>query len=239
MVENAAIWKKFRTMCNSINIRETLLVQSQYLDVMDFINDYDTQSKSVPKLTPQLMEAREDIIANYKDFAEQKTREYRSYIIFRFNPRKDGIEKGLETGSAILDNLLASVKGKANQMDEEEEKEYAESILDEVVDLTYQMLHSIGSQSIRLNRSGVLSMTYSTLNRDLSISQRIHDISEAHGFAELKQSLSPFYFEEQIDLEKESKLHQLHEIQHGSSEVELDKNLNEEMITEEELYQMN
>src|SRR4051794_18065991 len=35
--ENAAIWKKFRTMLNSISVRHTYLVQSQYLDVMDFV----------------------------------------------------------------------------------------------------------------------------------------------------------------------------------------------------------
>lgn len=196
--ENAGIWKKFRSMLNSISVRETLLVQSQYLDVMDFVNDYNTQSEAIQNLTPQLQEARQDVVQNYKEFAEQKTREYRAYIIFRFNPKKDGLDKGLETGNAILDNLLAAARGQVNELDEEEEVELAESVLEEVIDLAYQMLHSNGSQAVRLNRSGILSLTYSTLNRDLAISQRINDISNAHGFSEFKQSLSPYYFEQEM-----------------------------------------
>ncbi|MFS0783402.1 hypothetical protein [Bacillus sp. 1P06AnD] len=203
MTENAAIWKKFRTMLNSISIRQTLLVQSQYLDVMDFVNDYNAQAEAVPNLTPELMAAREDIIGNYKEFAEQKTREYKAFIILRFNPRKDGIEKGLETGNNALDTVINAIKGQANHMDEDEERELAESILEEVADLSYQMLHSIGSVAIRLNRSGVMAMTYATLNRDLAIHQRIQNVSDANSFTEFKQSLSPYFFEEEIRKESE------------------------------------
>lgn len=197
-LENAAIWKKFRTMLNSVSIRETMLVQSQYLDVMDFVNDYNAQSEAIQNLTPELHEARSDVIQNYKEFAEQKTREYRAYIIFRFNPKKEGVDKGLETGNALIDNLMSAAKGQVHDMDEDEERELAEQVLEEVLDLSYQLLHSIGSQSVRLNRSGVLALTYSTLNRDLTISQRIHDISDAHGFSEFKQTLSPYHFEDKI-----------------------------------------
>lgn len=207
--ENAAIWKKFRTMMNSISIRETLLVQSQYLDVMDFVQDYKQKSTEITNLTPEFIEAREDVLGNYKEFAEEKTREYRSYIIFRFNPHKDGMQKGMETGNALIDNLLSSAKSKANQMEAEEEKELAESVLEEVVDLAYQMLKNIGSSAARLNRTGVLAMTYATLNRDLSVVQRIHDASDAHSFTEMKQSLTPFQYEALFQAEAEERVHEL------------------------------
>jgi flagellar biosynthesis/type III secretory pathway protein FliH len=239
--ENAAIWKKWRTMLNSVSIRETLLVQSQYLDVNDFVNDYNSQSQALQNLTPELKEARDDIIDNYKEFAEQKTREYRAYIIFRFNPRKDGMEKGMETGSTALNNMLAAVKGQVNEMDEEEERDLAESILEEVIDLSYQMLHSIGSKAYRLNRSGVLSMTYSTLNRDLAMTQRIHDASDAHSFSELKQSLSPYYFEEQ--LRSESERYQSTDFKNTDMDtlvepVVFEETLNEKVNTEVEKFQL-
>lgn len=238
-VENSAIWKKFRTMLNSISIRQTMLVQSQYLDVMDFVNDYNTQSEVVPNLTPELHEARADVIKNYKEFAEEKTREYRAYIIFRFNPKKEGIDKGLETGNAIIDNLISAAKGQANDMDEDEEKELAEQVLEEVIDLSYQLLYSIGCQAIRLNRSGVLALTYSTLNRDLTTSQRIHDISDAHGFSEFKQSLTPYYYENKIN--EENMKPSLSDYAFDESIVvdgPEDSVINLEKDKEEELYQL-
>lgn len=201
--ENAVIWKKFRTMLNSISIRHTLLVQSQYLDVMDFVEDYDKKSEDIVNLTPELEKAKKYVISNYKEFSEEKTREYRSFIVFRFNPRKDALNNGLETGSAVLDNIINSLRGQTQSVDESEEKELSESILEEVCDLAYQMLHSIGSSSVRLNKQGVLSMTYSTLNRDLSISQRLQDASATHSFSELKQSLTPDLFEEQLRTESD------------------------------------
>lgn len=193
--ENAAIWKKYRTMLNSISVRHTELIQSQYLDVSDFISDYNAKSEELQNLTPELEAARDDVIENYRYFSEQKTREYRAYIILRFNPKKDNAEKGLETGNSVIDNLLSMSK---NTMDEEEERELAESMLDEVIDLTYQMLYSIGSQAVRLNRQGVLAMTYATLNRDLALVQRINDASNAHSFTEFKQSTSAYLFEQQL-----------------------------------------
>lgn len=225
--ENAAIWAKFRTMLNSISVRQTELVQSQYLDIMDFVKDFADTADKVPNLTNELLQAKDDVLQGYRNFSEEKTREYRSYMIFRFNPRKDGIEKGLQTGSTILDNLLAAAKGKANEMDAEEEYELAKSVLDEVVDLSYQMLGSIGCKSIRLDKGGVLAMTFATLNRDLSGLQRIHDASNAHAFSELKQSLSPYMFEEQLRNEST----QLEQEYDSFQEVAVTKEPKEEGVT--------
>lgn len=206
-IENTTIWRKFRSMLNSIGVRHTYLVQSQYLDVMDFVSEYNENAETLDNLTPQLKLAKEDIVSNYKSFAEEKTREVRCYMIFRFNPKKDGIEKGLETGNSILDGLLSGVKGKANAMDKEEADELANSILDEVGDLAHTLLHSIGIKAIRLNKVGVLNMLYMTLNRDLTLSQRLVDVNKAESFTEFKLSETPFAIEEaylsEISLAKE------------------------------------
>lgn len=199
-IENTTIWRKFRSMLNSMGVRHTYLVQSQYLDVMDFVSEYNENAETLDNLTPQLKLAKEDIVSNYKSFAEEKTREVRCYMIFRFNPKKDGMEKGLETGNSILDGLLSGVKGKANTMDKEEADELANSILDEVGDLAHTLLHSIGIKAIRLNKVGVLNMLYMTLNRDLTLSQRLVDVNKAESFTEFKLSETPFAIEEEAYL---------------------------------------
>lgn len=196
-IENTSVWRKFRSMANSIGVRHTYLVQSQYLDVIDFVSEYNDNADTLDNLTPQLKLAKEDIIDNYKSFAEEKTREVRGYIIFRFNPKKDGLEKGLETGNSTIDGLLSGVKGKANAIDKEEADELANSILDEVGDLAHSLLHSIGIKAIRLNRVGVLNMLYMTLNRDLTLSQRLVDVNKAESFTEFKLSETPYAIEEE------------------------------------------
>ncbi|MEK5217741.1 hypothetical protein [Psychrobacillus sp. FSL H8-0487] len=199
-IENTTIWRKFRGMLNSIGIRHTYLVQSQYLDVMDFVSEYNENADELDNLTPELKLAKEDIVDNYKSFAEEKTREVRCYMIFRFNPKKDGMEKGLETGNSTLDGLLSGLKGQTNSMDKEEADELANSILDEVGDLAHTLLHSIGIKAIRLNKVGVLNMLYMTLNRDLTLSQRLVDVNKAQSFTEFKLSETPFAIEEEAYL---------------------------------------
>jgi hypothetical protein len=215
-LENAIIWKNFRSMLNSVGVRQTLLVQSQYLDISDFINNYDQAAQSIQNLTPQLQEAKEDVINNYKEFAEQKTRDYRTYVIFRFNPKKDQKNTGIESGNAVLDGVLSSFRGQVEQMSEEDNQELAESILEEVSDLAYQMYHAIGIQCVRLNRAGILAQTYATLNRDLTLVQRLHDASESHAFTEFKQSHTAFEFEQQLNEELNQS------IDYGSDEVKLE-----------------
>lgn len=200
--ENTAVWRKFRGLVNALSIRHTLLVQSQYLDLTDFVNNYEKESDELEFLTPQLRESKKEIIESYQDFSERKTKEVRCYIILRFNPYKEGIEKGLDTGNAMLNSLLDSTKSKTTKMTEDEAIDLANSILDEVADLAYQLLHGLGMKSTRLNRTGVLNMIYMTLNRDLTLVQRLQDIAKTEAFSEFKISETPFIIEELAEYEE-------------------------------------
>lgn len=199
--ENTAVWRKFRSLLNSIGIRHTELVQSQYLDIMDFVDHFDETASNNTTLTRQFLVAKDDVVESYREAAEEKTREVRCYVIFRFNPHKDGLEQGLQTGNATIDNLLNSVKARSNRLSDEEALDLAHSMLEEVCDLAYQLFHSLGIKAVRLNRAGVLNMVYMTFNRDLTLSQRLFDASDAHSFTEFKESQTPFLIEELAEYE--------------------------------------
>lgn len=202
--EKTSVWQNYRDFINAVNIRQTQLVQSHYLDISDFIQEYEDTSSSLAYLTPELINAREDVLQNYQSYSERKTREYRSYIIFRFNPAKEGGEAGLRTGNGAIDTLMKSLREQTHQMTKEEEEDLSRAILDEMCDLSYQMLSNVGIESTRLTREGVLNMVYMTLNRDLSVIQRLQDASNARSFTEFKQSLTPFMAEELIKQEAEA-----------------------------------
>jgi len=201
--ENAILWNNFRVMLNSINIRYSMILQSHFFDVSDFVNDYETRANSLENLTPQLSNAKDDIIYHYSKFTEERNRDQRTYIIFRYNPDVEGIETLFETGNAVLDELFKKAKSTASDIDEEESRSIAISVLDEVAELAYQLLQKMNVRSVRLNRIGVLNMLYSTLNRDLTTSQRLLDVSEAHSFAEVKISESSRLFLEALETEEQ------------------------------------
>ena len=200
--ENTAVWRKFRSYINSMSIRQTLLVQSQYLNLTDFVNNYDDEANELKNLTPQLIAAKDEIVTSYREFSEVKTKEIRCYVIFRFNPYREGIDKSLDTGSAVLNSLIESAKAKTSNMSEEEAIDLASSILDEITELAYQLFNGLGIKSVRLNRTGVLNMVYTTLNRDLAVAQRLQDAARSQSFSEFKFSETPYVIEELAQLEQ-------------------------------------
>ncbi|HWO75547.1 MAG TPA: hypothetical protein VNM69_06445 [Bacillus sp. (in: firmicutes)] len=188
--EKNGVWLNFRTAINTLPCHVTLLVQSQYLDMNDYIQHYTEVSQSVP-LTPQLKASAAGVAEHLGGFAERKTREYRSYVIVRFNPFKYGTEAGISTGNATIDNLVAALRGQKVKISHDEAFELAENMLEEVADTIYASFEPMGIGVARLDRVGVYNMIYMTLNRDLSMYQRIHDVNAAGSFSEFKQSLTP------------------------------------------------
>jgi hypothetical protein len=201
--ENATLWNNFRTMLNSINVRHSIIVQSHFFDVSDFVKNFDEVANSLTNLTPELEFAKEDVVKDYWRFTEERNRDQRCYIIFRYNPDQEGIELSFETGNAMIDDFFKKTKSKTAEVDEEESRSIAFSVLEEIADLTYQLLHTLNIRSVRLNRLGVLNMNYATLNRDLTTSQRIQDVSDAHSFTEMKVSETPSLIAEALSVEEE------------------------------------
>ncbi|MGN4128086.1 hypothetical protein ACMGD3_24230 [Lysinibacillus sphaericus] len=197
--ESQGVWFSFRTMLNSINIRHSLILQSRFYDVTDFVKNYETRSKALNNLTPQLEEAREDVLDYYMDFSEERNREQRGYMMFRFNPSYEGLEVGLSTGNAKIDDILTKLKSKSSTVDDEESRSIAISMLEEVSDLAYHLLYTIGCSSVRLNREGVLEYMYSVVNRDLTVHQRFSDALSQGMFNTQKTSQTPGIIVDAID----------------------------------------
>lgn len=201
--ENTSIWRKFRNLVNSLGIRHTMLIQSQYLDLADFVNKFEEESENIEGLTKEFKDAREEILLGYKEYSEYKMHDVKGYVIFRFNPYKDGLENGLDTGNSTINNLLNATKNKVStKMPEDEAIELATSILEEVTDLAYQLFNGMGNKSVRLNRTGILNMVYMFLNRDLALVQRLHDAAKSNSFGEFKYSETPFIIENLAEYEE-------------------------------------
>jgi len=196
--ESSSVWFSFRTMLNSINIRHSFILQSHFYDVTDFVKSFETRSKALNNLTNELEEAREDALDYYMDFSEERNREQRGYIMFRFNPSNEGLEIGLSTGNAKLDDFFTKLKSKSNT-DDEESRSVAISMLEEVCDLAHQLLYTIGCPSMRLNREGVLEYMYSVVNRDLTVHQRLSDALSFGMFNTQKESQTPSIIVNAVD----------------------------------------
>lgn len=189
--ESQSVWFNFRTMLNSINMRHSYILQSHFYDVGDFVFEYEQNSMALKNLTPQLVEARHDVLRYYQNFSEERNREQRAFMMFRFNPSFEGLEVGLSTGNAKIDDFFTKMKTKSKALDEEETKGIAISMLEEVCDLAYHLLFTIGCDSIRLNREGVLDYMYGILNRDLTVHQKLSDAKVTGMFNFKKYSQTP------------------------------------------------
>lgn len=195
--EKDSVWINFRTFINSMPTHFTMLSQSQYLDMSDYLDDYElgATNPDIP-LTPALRDSARDVVNHLRGFSDRKTRDYRGYIIARYNPYTQGTEAGVMTGNVKVDHIVQQLRGQANQMPEDEAEELAINMMDEVAELVYQSFDSIGCKVQRLNKVGVLNMIHYTMNRDIASYQRLHDIFESGGFTDTKQSITPYLSEQ-------------------------------------------
>lgn len=202
-VEKDGIWINFRTAINELACPITLLVQSQYLDMGEYIEDYSNRIENT-NLTQELNETLTGVSKHLYGYTERKTRDYSAYIIVRFNPYTYGAESGVETGNVTVDKLMKKLHQQKEALDEEEAFTLAEDMLDEVGDILYQSFDPIGIKLYRLDKLGVHHMIYTTLNRDLALHQKIHEVNNFGSFTELKQSLTPHLTQEnEKELRKE------------------------------------
>ncbi|WP_240377262.1 hypothetical protein [Bacillus piscicola] len=207
--EKDSAWLHFRSFVNSMPTHFTLLVQSQYLDMSDYLDDYVASAHNPDNhLTPQLLESSENVANHLKGFSERKTRDYRGYIIARYNPYTQGTEAGVMTGNTKIDTLVQQLRGGANTMPQDEAEELAVNMMDEVAELVFQSFDSIGCKVSRLNKIGVLNMLHYTMNRDIASYQHLHDIYDSGGFSDAVQSLTPYLSEQQHEAFRDTKAQQ-------------------------------
>lgn len=195
--ERDSIWLNFRGLLNTLPIHTTLLVQSIYIDMGVYIDESENEMNDV-RLTDPLRKLGNEIYNDMRGNTENKTRDYRSYIILRFNPYEYGTESGITTGHGGLDDIVSKVRGETTKISDEEAKELAETMLDEVADIIYHSLGGMKCKGYTLNKLGVLQMLHGTMNRDLASFQEITDIYASGGFSDTKQSLTPFISKGQV-----------------------------------------
>ncbi|MCM3716619.1 hypothetical protein M3202_21490 [Alkalihalobacillus oceani] len=206
--EKDSIWFAMRSFSNSIPTSYTLLVQSHFLDIAEYIEDYRkkiNQPDSI--LTPQLIASGNQVARHLETFSERKTRDYRCYVIVRYNPYKDALESNISTGSRKLDHVFEKTTS-TQTIPPDEAYELTESLFDEVADLVYQNFDTIGIKIARLNKLGIHDMLHQTLNRDLSPYHHIGDLYLAGAFSDNKQSVTP-----SLSLENRRKERELRELE--------------------------
>lgn len=204
--EKDSVWFTYRELANSLPTHCSLIVQSQYLDLTDYIDSYLAISKDVEKvqLTPELQRSAEDVAAFLKQqYSERKTRDYKGYVIVRYNPFSQGTEAGISTGNRDIDSLIELIRGEVNTIPEDEAEELAQNMMDEVATLIYQAFDTIRCRVYRLDKAGVLTMIHQTLNRDLVTYESLNDLYERGAFSSFKQSLTPHIMSQQLSNQKE------------------------------------
>ena len=189
--EKDSVWLVYLGFLNSIGLPTTLLVQSQYLDMSDYITDYQYAGQENELLTDELRASCEDVAQHLSIFSEKKTRDYKAYVIARFNPYEHDADGGvLGTGNATIDQVISKVRGNGStsKITKEEAEDLAINTLNEMASLLYQEFDAIGSPVYKLNKLGVYNMVHEFLNRDLSPIQRFNEAYEAGSFAQTKDS---------------------------------------------------
>lgn len=192
--EKDSVWFNFRSLVNSLPTHHSFILQSQYLDMTDYIDNYIATSKDRERvqLTPELERSAEDVGAFLRNqYSERKTRDYKGYVIVRYNPFSQGTEAGISTGNADIDNLIQLVKGETNTLPDDEAEELAQNMMDEVASLIYSSFDTIRCRVSRLDKEGVLTMLHQTMNRDLAPYESLSDLHDRGSFSQFKQSLTP------------------------------------------------
>lgn len=242
-MEKNQIWMKNRELANSLGIRTTWLVNSNYIDMSEYTEEYRQNADDNELLTEELRASAHDVANYLSNISEQKTRDYNAFIILRLNPYKENDDQTLQTGNYQIDQLIKKINSKTTDISDEEADDIVESLFDEVSEIIFQGFASMGAVVKRLNHIGILNMIYETLNRDLASIQNIHDASEAGSFSIFKTSLTPYIAEmeeEEIEQEYAELLEQdqygeIEQLVHAEKEINNQEPITEKLTEREEI----
>jgi hypothetical protein len=182
-MEQDSVWVNFRALVNTLGIPYTLLVQSQFVDMKDYTHWYREQFNTNSFLTKELKESGEGVIRHiHRNDEEKKTRDFRCYVILKYDPIAESIDSGVKTGSFLLDDLIEKVTNRQSKMSNDEIKDLAYQVLQEATQLVFSACDQLGMQYRRLDRPGIYDMIYTTLQKELSSNIRLSDAMQAKSF---------------------------------------------------------
>lgn len=173
--EQNAVWNAFRSALASLKCNLTLLVQTQYLDLSEYIRQQKAFAESAP--TEELRDTAERLVGFFRQkFEESAHRTRKYYIILRHD-------------YTLERNPLISARRK------KEEKENIELIarqeLEDSRNILTAALSPVGLRITQLTRHEVLQMIYRTLCRQLANIQPIEKADYAEAFCVVSRSATP------------------------------------------------
>jgi hypothetical protein len=162
--EQAAIWVGFRNILNSLSVACTFLVQTQYMNIRDYVDYIKSHSKGLPsEFSPYADELSTWLSAKIEG---KSLRDRKYYVILKTDT--SGIsEESIRIDSEIVDTIAKSVSeaGKTKMAPEEIRKQ-AYDQLSEARNLIVGGFTGMGIVAQPLYKKEVLEMLYQTFNRE-------------------------------------------------------------------------
>jgi len=182
--ERRSVWMNFFSLINTLNIPYTLLAHSRIFEAKDYLSDFEKRLENLPDA---LQESGRHVIAHLQQMEDSHIRDKSGYVILKYDPVA-GQTGNLNTGVGMLDRAIS--KSGQKKLSEKENSDLAEQMLMDAADLVCGFCEQVGMRYQRLNRVGVLNVTYQLLQRDMSPHARMVDAVESDAFSPFKRSVT-------------------------------------------------
>lgn len=174
--EQNAVWNAFRSALASLKCNLTLLVQTQYLDLSEYIQQQKVFAESAP--TKELQDTGKKLVSFFRrKFEESAHRTRKYYIILRHDyiPEKNPF-----------------IPERRKKEERENIELIARQELEDSRNILTASLTAVGLRIVQLNRYEVLQMIYETLCRQLANIQTIEKADNTEVFGIVSRSSTPF-----------------------------------------------
>lgn len=138
--ELISFWEDFRALQNAISTNFTFLLVSEYIELGNYVQDYLKIVDDNDTLSPQLKESARYVAEHIKTYEQQDFRQYKNYIILKYNLLSAYASGDLSTGIHRLDTLVKELKKTSSFIpsDEGERLRMARTVLSDYESLIYQ-----------------------------------------------------------------------------------------------------
>lgn len=188
--EQAAVWLNLRSMVNSLNVPCTFLVQTRYLNLKDYINEYRKLASGYGEHVAGYISRLCDWLAAESEGKQQRDR--RLYVILKIDAASTGIESGIQTDNPIVNSALKSIGGIGkSKLPPDELRRLGREELFEAAAVVRSYLENSEVRSYVLDRKAVLEMLYQTFNRDLAPYARLVEADQDEVFTLFTRSNTP------------------------------------------------
>ncbi|MBE3570489.1 MAG: hypothetical protein IMW92_10380 [Bacillales bacterium] len=138
--ELISFWEDFRALQNAISTNFTFLLVSEYIELGNYVQDYLKIVDDNDILSPQLKESARYVAEHIKTYEQQDFRQYKNYIILKYNLLSAYASGDLSTGIHRLDTLVKELKKTSSFIpsDEGERLRMARTVLSDYESLIYQ-----------------------------------------------------------------------------------------------------